>query len=285
MPYTSLPPLLPECPALHQKIDPIIQDRQFFEAHWGIQVKTLKGIVLYSHNDLQNFIPASNAKLLTTAAALQALGPDHQRATTIIQESPTHFRLISPGDPSFGDTQAQDLARQLKAQGITNLPLLYLEDSPGLNPRWEWGDLQAGYGARANRLIYNQNAIDIDLKPQALGHPLQWTWSNSKITLPLTVINQTRTVGPTEEEFTAGRIEGDRLILTGQLQTGSDTDKLSIAIPNPGQHYADRLTQAFRSEASPSIAPPLTPTHSPFKQPPRNHQNPQTPRPDHHHQP
>jgi serine-type D-Ala-D-Ala carboxypeptidase/endopeptidase (penicillin-binding protein 4) len=245
MPSISLPP--PQCAALHRKIDPIIQDRQFTEAHWGIQVETLGGPSLYSHNSLQNFIPASNAKLLTTAAALQALGPDHQRATTIIQESPTSFRLISPGDPGFSDTQAQDLARQLKAQGITKLPLLQLEDSPGLNPLWEWGDLQSGYGARANRLIYNQNAITIELKPQALGQPLQWSWSDPRITLPLTVINQTRTVGPTEEEFTEGRIEGDRLILTGQLQTGADPDSLAVAIPNPGQHYADRLSAAFRT--------------------------------------
>jgi serine-type D-Ala-D-Ala carboxypeptidase/endopeptidase (penicillin-binding protein 4) len=246
MSFASLPPP-PQCPALHRKITPIILDQQFTEAHWGIHITTLSGETLYSNNFLQNFIPASNAKLLTTAAALQALGPDHQRATTIIQESPTAFRLISPGDPSFGDNQAQDLARQLKAQGITKLPILYLEDSPGLNPLWEWGDLQSGYGARANRLIYNQNAITVELKPQALGQPLQWSWRDPSITLPLTVINQTRTIGPTEEEFTEGRIEGDRVILTGQLQTGADPDSLAVAIPNPGQHYADRLSQAFRT--------------------------------------
>ncbi|ACK70803.1 peptidase S13 D-Ala-D-Ala carboxypeptidase C [Gloeothece citriformis PCC 7424] len=44
--------------------------------NWGIQVETLaEGTVIYSHNADKFFIPASNTKLFTTAAALHKLGP------------------------------------------------------------------------------------------------------------------------------------------------------------------------------------------------------------------
>ena len=45
--------------------------------NWGILVEKLGDRqVLYSHNENKFFIPASNNKIFTTAAALQRLGPD-----------------------------------------------------------------------------------------------------------------------------------------------------------------------------------------------------------------
>jgi D-alanyl-D-alanine carboxypeptidase/D-alanyl-D-alanine-endopeptidase (penicillin-binding protein 4) len=44
---------------------------------WGILVESVEnGTVFYSHNADKYFIPASNAKLFTTAAALQRLNPE-----------------------------------------------------------------------------------------------------------------------------------------------------------------------------------------------------------------
>jgi D-alanyl-D-alanine carboxypeptidase/D-alanyl-D-alanine-endopeptidase (penicillin-binding protein 4) len=48
-----------------------------FPNQWGILVESIdRQKVLYSHNADRFFIPASNTKLITTAAALQALNPD-----------------------------------------------------------------------------------------------------------------------------------------------------------------------------------------------------------------
>jgi serine-type D-Ala-D-Ala carboxypeptidase/endopeptidase (penicillin-binding protein 4) len=233
------------CYELSQKIDGIISKPAFNQARWGILVSTPDQNV-YSRNAYQLFIPASNAKLLTTAAALKKLGPDYRRSTTIVQDGANHLRLIGQGDPSFGDPQAQDLARQLKARGISRIPLLTLEDSaigsPQINPNWEWGDLQAGFAPRINSLIFDQNAIVITTTPTSPGQPLQWT---SGKTLALTIDNQTRTVGLSDEEFTEGSIEGNVLQIRGQLRLGGDPDTFAVAIPNPSEHFAQRLRQSF----------------------------------------
>jgi serine-type D-Ala-D-Ala carboxypeptidase/endopeptidase (penicillin-binding protein 4) len=234
------------CYELSQKIDGIISKPAFNQARWGILVSTPDQNV-YSRDAYQLFIPASNAKLLTTAAALKQLGPDYRRSTTIVKDSANHLRLIGQGDPSFGDPQAQDLARQLKARGISRIPLLTLEDSaigsPKINPNWEWGDLQAGFAPRINSLIFDQNAIVITVTPSSPGQPLQWT--SGKTPPGLSIDNQTRTVGLSDEEFTEGSIEGNVLQIRGQLRLGGDPDTFSVAIPNPSEHFAQRLRQSF----------------------------------------
>jgi serine-type D-Ala-D-Ala carboxypeptidase/endopeptidase (penicillin-binding protein 4) len=243
-----LPPGAQLCYELSQKIDEIISKPAFNQARWGIIVGTPDQNV-YSRNAYQLFIPASNAKLLTTAAALKKLGPDYRRSTTIVQDGANHLRLIGQGDPSFGDSQAQDLARQLKARGISRIPLLTLEDSaigsPTTNPNWEWGDLQAGFAPRINSLIFDQNAIEITVTPTSPGQPLQWQWTNGKTPPTLSIDNQTRTVGLSDEEFTEGSIEGNVLQIRGQLRLGGDPDTFSVAIPNPSEHFAQRLRQTF----------------------------------------
>ncbi|MFN7514144.1 D-alanyl-D-alanine carboxypeptidase, partial [Microcystis sp.] len=51
---------------------------------WGILIESIdRQTVIYSHNADRYFIPASNTKLFTTAAALQAMNPE----TTIQKKS------------------------------------------------------------------------------------------------------------------------------------------------------------------------------------------------------
>jgi len=63
------------CPATLQPIVERIVGKKAL-GKWGILVETLEGRqVLYAHNDNRHFIPASNNKIFTTAAALQRLDP------------------------------------------------------------------------------------------------------------------------------------------------------------------------------------------------------------------
>lgn len=72
-----LPPVSAQnvCPSdLAPAIDRIINQPSYRTAKWGIQIESLdQQSVLYSHNADAFLIPASNTKLFTTAAALQAV--------------------------------------------------------------------------------------------------------------------------------------------------------------------------------------------------------------------
>ncbi|MGF1515939.1 MAG: D-alanyl-D-alanine carboxypeptidase [Elainellaceae cyanobacterium] len=63
------------CPQnFHGQIQRIIDQPTFQTAEWGVVAETLSGQVLFHRNRDRLLIPASNVKLLTTAAALQTFG-------------------------------------------------------------------------------------------------------------------------------------------------------------------------------------------------------------------
>ncbi|MEO0408815.1 MAG: D-alanyl-D-alanine carboxypeptidase, partial [Cyanobacteria bacterium P01_A01_bin.135] len=71
------------CPqTLHSRIQRIIDQPTFRTARWGIVAETLSGEVLFHRNRDRLMIPASNIKLLTTAAALQTFGGMDMRLQT-----------------------------------------------------------------------------------------------------------------------------------------------------------------------------------------------------------
>ncbi|GAB5518306.1 MAG: hypothetical protein RhofKO_05570 [Rhodothermales bacterium] len=69
---------------LTDRIDQILFDEQADAAFWGIYVQDLTtGRVLVERNMDKSFMPASNQKLITTAAALDLLGPDFRYETRL----------------------------------------------------------------------------------------------------------------------------------------------------------------------------------------------------------
>ena len=110
------------CPALIRDLDRIVNQPQFRSAQFGVSIQTQdrNPLTLYAHNSDRLLLPASNAKLLTTAAAIQALPLDFTVKTTLYDLGDNQFHLVGEGDPAFKTIHLQALVQSLKDQRQTN---------------------------------------------------------------------------------------------------------------------------------------------------------------------
>ncbi|MBR4986420.1 MAG: D-alanyl-D-alanine carboxypeptidase [Proteobacteria bacterium] len=122
--------------ALADRVASVLAEKAIRNTSVGVKVVDLDtGDVVYAHNDSMLLKPASNTKLLTTAAALNILGASHQFETTLsskgkvvkgVLEGDLHLHI----DHDFtwstrfydaGDVPMQGLIAQMKAAGITKI--------------------------------------------------------------------------------------------------------------------------------------------------------------------
>ena len=114
------------CPDdLQSAIASIIDNPRFDTARWGILIEPLsEQTVLYQHNSDIAFIPASNVKLLTTAAALQIVSDRSP------QDLPTLEGLLTVVNRDSHNGYADNLLRQVGGQYAVQQALTPL----GVNP-------------------------------------------------------------------------------------------------------------------------------------------------------
>jgi D-alanyl-D-alanine carboxypeptidase/D-alanyl-D-alanine-endopeptidase (penicillin-binding protein 4) len=247
------------CPAqLKTAIDEIINRPQFRRASWGILIEPLlprsTNYSLYNHDAERFFIPASNVKLLTTAAVLRQLGANFQIRTSVYQISEGVLRLVGQGDPSLQDAQLKDLAQQLKRQGITNVRQLIVDDGyfrgDSINLTWDWQDVQSDYGTAVNSLILNQNAVELTLSPQQLGQPLRVSWEDRIASRQWQIENTsvTSAVG-TKNSLTVTAVLGQPLLqIKGKLAVNAEAEIIGLPIINPTQYFLEHFREALVAE-------------------------------------
>jgi len=170
---------------LRHLIDSLTTQTEFRNAEWGVLIVNPRtGDTLYSKNAGKLFMPASNMKIITSAAALTLLGPDYAYKTTFLADGPVHDSLldgnllvIGRGDPTISDnmrgfaTTAMDaLADSIRAHGIRQITgsLARIGDAfpdsiHGYG--WEWDDLGEYYGAGVDELIFNEGMAPTTPRP------------------------------------------------------------------------------------------------------------------------
>jgi D-alanyl-D-alanine carboxypeptidase/D-alanyl-D-alanine-endopeptidase (penicillin-binding protein 4) len=130
-------------------------------------------IDLFSHNPSTPLGPASNCKLLTTAAAFEKYGPKASFKTTLYQAG-DDLVLIGGGDPALGDAKLSPeqrltapfvtFAEQLKKAGVTHYKNLIVDDrvfdSQWVHPNWPTDQRLEWYEAGIAGLNFNCNCLD-----------------------------------------------------------------------------------------------------------------------------
>ena len=134
---------------------------------WSVTVLNSDGDVLGDINGSIARIPASNQKLISTAYALDRLGPDFRLKTRLIQRPDGSMELNGEGDPDLGIAGLQRFAlaalRQGGSRGVTSGPVnLMVREEPRRNwwpSDWHPADRGYAYGAPITRLALTSNAV------------------------------------------------------------------------------------------------------------------------------
>jgi len=162
---------------LKSDISRIISQPSQKNVRWGIQIIDAgKGKTLYSLNANQPMIPASNMKLVTTAAALHYLGQDYVYQTTVAIKDRT-LVIIGSGDPLLGDriTDAKysrgqdwlfnDIAQIILSQDIKSIEDIIIDtgvfDDERVHPDWPAAELNRWYACEVCGLNFSGNCIEI----------------------------------------------------------------------------------------------------------------------------
>ncbi len=165
---------------LTKRVNGIISQPSLKNVQFSIHiVKADSGRTVYSHNSRESLIPASNMKIITTAAALKFLGADYTYKTKVGLCDDT-LVVIGSGDPLLGDKTTDDIyARKvgwifediiaaLKRKRITDIKDIVVDsgmfDDQRAHPSWPKKELNKPYACEVSGLNFNGNCIDISAK-------------------------------------------------------------------------------------------------------------------------
>ena len=272
-PRSVKPPVLarePDTPSPHEQLRrdlrAIFSERAVDHGLWSAAVHSLRhGETLYSFNSFRLQTPASNQKVLTTAAAAERLGWDYRYTTRIYTTGAVDSNgavngdlvVVSDGDPTINPRHPQRWAifdewgKQLAAKGIRTVNGHLIGDDnafeePGWGLGWAWDDLAFGYGAAASALQYNENQVELMVGP-GLEAGARAIISMSPAGSGLIIDHQVTTVAPGEpSRITLLRPPGsDRLVVSGQVAVGSPPITEYAAVDNPTQVYLNAMRVAL----------------------------------------
>jgi serine-type D-Ala-D-Ala carboxypeptidase/endopeptidase (penicillin-binding protein 4) len=261
----------PAARAVAAALDSIFADPRFAGAFWGVLVRSLDtGETLYARNPEKMFVPASNMKIVTGAAALEALGPEYRYRTAVVAAGPVQggalegdLVVIGTGDPTISsqfregaDTRAafRAWADSLKARGITRITGRIVGDDDRfddvpLGRGWAWDDLEDYYAAEVSALELNEGVVGVRVAPgPRAGAPGVVTLDPPTSYTPVTNRTTTTAAG-TPERVRVSRAEtGPGLVVTGTIPLDTTSVSTDVAVRNNTAYFATVLREVLEEE-------------------------------------
>jgi len=227
------------------------------------------GATVYALDPDRPRVVASNTKLFTTAATLDALGPGYLLETRVLAngsvvngELQGDLAVVGGGDPNIsgrqfgGDEYAvfRRWAADLHRRGITRVRGgLFLVsgffDGQEIHPDWPRDQRERWYEAPVADLSFNDNTITVRVVPGAgVGAP-----ANVVLEPPVDlyrISNNAVTVGsPRQQAVYVGRsADGQEIQVGGRVALRSAGEEAVLTVPDPVAFFGAALRDALREE-------------------------------------
>jgi len=251
---------------LRAAIDAVLDQGSYRRAEWGVLVVSLdRGDTLVARNAHTALTPASNMKVLTSAAALHYLGDDYRFTTWVLADGPVvngaiegDLILYGTGDPGIADrffasrsTVFEQIATELADLGITEVRGRVVGDGSRFagelrSSWWEPADMNEWFAAPSGALSYNENVVSLRVSPGTPGRPAQVASTPSSSGLP--VRNEATTVsGIARPRLALLRDDPEEPVLVyGEIRVDSPDVWRQMTITDPALFAAHGLTNVLR---------------------------------------
>ncbi|HRQ78655.1 MAG TPA: D-alanyl-D-alanine carboxypeptidase/D-alanyl-D-alanine-endopeptidase [Gemmatimonadaceae bacterium] len=249
--------------------DSLLDAPMWRSAHWGVLVvDPVSGDTLYSRNAGKLFLPASNAKLVTAAVALAQLGTGYRYTTRVLARPPREGTIdgdvvvVGSGDPTISDSLSGralfpllELADTLRARGVWRITgalasgaNVFPGDTLGLG--WAWDDLNSGYAAPVDELLFNEGFARVTVYGAAQpGGPVRWQ-TTPATTLPkigrVEVVTDRNCCMIRSRVTAEYDMRGARplLVLRGTVRAG-DSAHVTVALRAPNTAFLEAFYEAL----------------------------------------
>jgi D-alanyl-D-alanine carboxypeptidase/D-alanyl-D-alanine-endopeptidase (penicillin-binding protein 4) len=244
-------------------IEGIVTTPPLDQVHWGIHVvEAGSGAVLYTRNAHKKFVPASNMKILSTAAALSLLGPDHRYRTEVWGLGPMEegsgvlegdLVVRGVGDPTLSDrfypsatAPLDSLAVRLRDGGLRRVRgALVVDasawDSTSVPGSWMVGNLPWRYAATGGAFAIGEGEIVMEVTAgPGEGSPARvrsWPPTETDFFTAFFVTTHPDSGSSLDVHY---RPESRRLRVEGRIPVGA-VDTFSVAQRDPVRLAADAL--------------------------------------------
>lgn len=217
----------------------------------GILVKSLKdGRTIFARNEDRLYIPASNNKLLVSAAVTDTLGPDYRYVTPVMRDGEVKdgvlqgsLYLKGSGDSTLEGKDLKELAKAVKAAGIARVTGDIVGDGSIFDDRrlgdsWCWDDLAAYYSAEIDGLTVDRGTAVVRVQPGDVGTPPIVS------ILPdagyLLVRNKANTVPDSEKDtHVVDRPMATNVVeVTGNVRRGAKNNDVPVSVEEPALYTA-----------------------------------------------
>lgn len=251
-------------------LDSIFADTAMAHAHWGVLVRSLDtGETLFERQADRMFVPASNMKVVTATAVLEALGPEHRWRTAVghtgrIEGGVVRGDLVvvGSGDPTLSARYHRDVmtlfrqwADSLRRAGVTRIEGRVVGnddvfDDLAHGAGWAWDDRDDAYSAEVSGLELNEGVVEVrvEASPRAGEAARVSTWPFYG---DVPIENEAVTVaGPSALHFGRGRAEG-AVRVWGAMSVDSPPASEVVPMRNPTQHFATVLRETLNLNGIP----------------------------------
>ncbi len=234
----------------------------------GIRIASLNtGKLIFEQDSERYFMPASNMKNFTVAAALERLTPDFRIVTSVYSSAMPDeqgtlkgdLRIMGRGDVSISGTfnngdvnkGIDNLADRIIAAGVKRVEGSIVGDESyftgnAIPATWEWDDLQWYYGAEISALQINDGAVSLSVLPGPSGYGCSVRLDPGNTIFQ--VINFCTTSGSQRAIRVNKRLDRNIIEITGTMPVGDSGFRGSITVSRPADLFVSLLKQRLEAK-------------------------------------